>query len=142
MSATTLSLSQIAADFDNDFANVLGEGEIKEFRKLKWNIRFLDVLDLKEYRKHFSGGEGLTVNPDDLDQVHYMFYLILRKSDPRLSNQDVLDENWKITMTEVGRLLRMKTLSDPETQDFLNYILIGSGLKETAEEQAESAKNV
>lgn len=130
-------LSAAAADFDNNFAEVFGEGTLRTFRKLTWNVRFLNVNDLIAFQKRYPG-TGFEINTDNLEQMRFFLYLALRKSDPRLSTADVEAENWKLTENHVGALLDLKTFAEPETETFLEYLLTGSGLKETADEAADT----
>lgn len=126
-------------DFENNFALALGEGEPKTWRGMKWNVRFLDVADIISFQKRFPGG-AFALDTNNLEQVQYFFYLALRKSDPRLSAADIDAEQWKITENQVGRLLTLKTMSDKETAEFLNYLLVGTGIAESEQETKDRAK--
>ena len=133
MTETSTPVSSAALEFEENFAHVFGEGVTKRWKNLPWLVRFLSINDLIEFQKRYPDG-NLSIDTSNLEQMRFFLYLALRKSDPRLSNADVENEAWKLTETQVGRLLDLRTFQSAETGEFLEYLLAGSGLVETPDE--------
>lgn len=120
-------------DPTTDIAAAFGEGPLRTWAGRQWNIRHLNILDLIVLQKRIGGIDNLDTG--NVEHMLLFFYLVLRKSDPGLSEADVENEQFNLTENQVGRMLTLKILQSSETVAFINELLRGSGL---AEEEAPS----
>lgn len=76
----------------------------------KWFLRELDLNDLIEMQRRLGGIEALDSN--DISHLKFLFWLILRKSDDRLTAQQIEDGEYLLTEDQAGRLVRYSDLRD------------------------------
>ena len=129
----------LSVDPSVDFADALGDGPLRTFARRQWSIRFLDVNDLIVIQKRI--GSIANLDTSDMEHMRLFFYLVLRKSDPLLTEDDLDNERYTLTEAAVGRMLSLKVLSSPDTIELINEMLIGAGLASDPNEAETESPN-
>ncbi|MES2459774.1 MAG: hypothetical protein V4671_04265 [Armatimonadota bacterium] len=129
----------VTNDSSLDLAGAFGEGPLRTFAGREWRISFLDVNDLIVIQKRIGSISNL--DTEDMEHMRLFFYLVLRKSDPSLSEEDLDNERYTLTESAVGRMLSLKVLSSPETIGLINEMLIGAGLAQDPTEVETASPN-
>ena len=131
--------ASVPVDPSIDFADALGDGPLRSFAGRQWRISFLDVNDLIVIQRRI--GSIANLNTEDMEHMRLFFYLVLRKSDPALTEADLDNERYTLTEAAVGRMLSLKVLSSPDTIALINEMLIGAGLAQDPAQVETSGPN-
>ena len=120
-----------------EISDALGDGPAKRFCGREWNIRFLDLNGLVELERRVGTLGDLDVA--QLEHLRLFLWLVLRNSDPSLTEAQRDAGEYLLTENEVGRMINLKILKTSETNDFIRDLMIGSGILDGPEDAPKNA---
>lgn len=101
------------------------------FKGTVYDLEPLTFTDAAEIQRELG---HTFLDPTNGEHQQLMLHLVLRRSDPRLSEDQKRKREWLLTREEAGETISLRDATTPEGQAFLRKVFEMSGLVMIADE--------